>query len=583
MVLQPLSDFINKNSTTSNSPITYWYEGYCPETGSLQRLPRTAQAEAVAYGLMKYLANDKRYCREGKMYGVLIVEIHSGEESGQQKVLKAFSGLLNGSAVVDGWVPQISGRDEVAFDEARTLVDLEAMKQEIIKLQQIPEREGYQKLSQEFELELRSMSDRHQSNKQQRQSQRQIFSQTLTGIDLTQALEKLNEESRWHGIEKRRLKSDRDSMVKPLQQIIEIADNRIRELKQQRKELSRKLQTQMHQAYSLMNFLGQSQTLQQLIPQGLPTGTGDCCAIKLLHYAATHNLKPIAMAEFWWGDHNNQSKIQEQFYGACLERCQPLMGFLLSGLKPNSPVEIFNYSFTIKNPEKCLDNFAKEAIIYEDKWLIAVNKPSGLLSVPGRYSHNQDSVLTRLSYLFNGHIINDNNYKNIDLYPIHRLDQDTSGILLIARDLETYRLLTKQFQQREVNKVYEAIVSGVVDKNEGIIDLPLWGNPENRPYQEVNWEYGKPSLTKFQVLGIESNNTHIEFIPLTGRTHQLRVHAADYRGLGLPILGDKLYGVRVNSRLYLHARELTFQHPYKNSDTQESSNSTHRLYIPTPF
>jgi tRNA pseudouridine32 synthase / 23S rRNA pseudouridine746 synthase len=592
MLLQPLSDFIDNNSPISDSPITYWYEGYCPQKGSLQRLPRTSMAEAVAYGLMKYLANDKRYSREGKMYGVLIVEVLSGEECGKQKVIKAFSGLLNSSARVDDWAPQISGRDEVAYDEARTLVDLEGMKQEIIKLQQITQRQEYQKLSCEFEVQLQEMSDRHQNNKLQRQRQRQIFSETLTGIDLTEALEEMNEQSRRDGMEKRRLKSDRHSMMRPLQQLIETADNRIRELKQQRKELSRKLQTQMHQAYSLMNFLGQSQSLQQLIPQGLPTGTGDCCAIKLLNYAAIHNLKPIAMAEFWWGDKipdkqdkipdkqdkipDKQDKIQGKFYGACLERCQPLMGFLLSGLKSFSPTDNINSLSIINNQQKELEYFGKEAIIYQDQWLIAVNKPSGLLSVNGRYSHTQDSVLSRLPYLLSDNI-SYNISQHPPLYPVHRLDQDTSGILLIARDLETYRQLSKQFQEREIHKIYEAILSGALDINihEGIIELPLWGNPENRPYQQVNWEYGKPSITKFKVISTKANNTHIEFIPLTGRTHQLRVHAADYRGLGLPILGDKLYGSKIVNRLHLHAREIIFWHPKLDKNIH--------LHIPAKF
>lgn len=518
------------NSTISNSSPSYYYEGICPETGELLKLPRTLLVEAIAYNFMQYLANDEVYSREGKMYGILLVEMADGE----QRILKAFSGLLNGCSIVAGWVPPIPGRDEVAIDEARTLADLDTIKQELITLKQLPARQQYEKLSDEFEQQLQQMSDRHRDRKQQRHTQRHLFNTTLTGEALTTALEQLEAESRRDGIERRKFKRQRDEQLQPLKQIIDIADIRIGELKQQRKQLSRQLQAQMHAAYSMMNFFGQSRSLQQLIPEGLPTGTGDCCAPKLLHYAATHNLKPLAMAEFWWGPSSvNQDKIQGEFYGACVERCQPLMGFLLSGLQPHPPGEI--------------------PILYEDEWLIVVNKPPGLLSVPGRYRETQDSVLSRLR-----HVLPD----GIALTPVHRLDQQTSGILLLARDRQTYRQLSQQFQQRQVHKIYEAVLTGTINTNQGVIELPLWGNPQNRPYQQVNWQYGKPSLTKYQVISKQANYTRIEFIPLTGRTHQLRVHAADPTGLGIPILGDRLYGCSAEaSRLHLHARELSFDHP----------------------
>ncbi|MBD2299397.1 RluA family pseudouridine synthase [Nostoc sp. FACHB-190] len=514
--------------------INYYYEGRCPQTGELLRLPRTALIEAIARGLMNYLARDERYAREGKMYGVLLVELPSGE----QKVIQAFSGLLNGQSVVEGWVPPIPGREAIALSEAETLAKLETIKQEIINLQELPERQQYEILSAEFTQQLQVMSDRHRECRYQRQAQRQILGETLTGEVLTTALAELDAASRKDGIERRQLKRQRDEVLQPLQQLITAADTKIRELKQQRKTLSRQLQAQMHAAYSLMNFFGQSLTLQQLMPDGLPTGTGDCCAPKLLHYAATHHLKPLAMAEFWWGK-SSGDKVQGEFYEACAERCQPLMGFLLSGIKPNSSRGVVSPSAT------------REEIIYQDEWLIAVNKPAGLLSVPGRYRDTQDSVLSRLRNLL---------ADGMNLLPVHRLDQETSGILLIARDRNTHYHLSQQFQQRQVHKVYEAILAGAVTQNHGVIELPLWGNPQNRPYQQVDWQHGKPSVTKFQVIAKEGEYTRVEFIPLTGRTHQLRVHAAV--GLGVVILGDRLYGCNANAnRLHLHAREISFYHP----------------------
>ncbi len=538
-----------------DSMVSYWYEGRCPESGALLRLPRTAFVEAIARDLMGELATDGVYNREGKMYGVLLVELPSGE----RQVFKAFSGLLNGCSVVEGWVPPIPGREDVAGEESQTLAALEAIKQELITLQKLPERVQYQVISDEFEQQLQVMSQVHRTCKQEREAKRQLFYDSLSGEALSIALEKLQEESRQQGIERRKLKAQQNTVLQPLQISISAADQRIQELKQRRKALSRQLQAQMHQAYSLMNFLGMSVSLQQLMPAGsIPTGTGDCCAPKLLHYAAQHGFKPLAMAEFWWGGNSeNQEKVQGEFYPACVERCQPLMGFLLSGLKSQFAA-----------PSRGREGSCRElTVIYEDEWLIAVNKPSGLLSVPGRYLDTQDSVLSRWRYCFPD---------DGEMMTVHRLDQETSGILVLTRNSQTHRQLSQQFQQRQIHKVYEAILAGEITEEEGVIDLPLWGNPQNRPYQEVNREYGKPSITQFRVMGRLGNYTRVEFIPLTGRTHQLRVHAADQGGLGVTILGDRLYGCNaVASRLHLHARELRFEHPQLGK--------TLHLHTETPF
>ena len=591
VVLHTLSDFIDCDFAVSDLSPSYWYEGRCPQSGvgvarrrHRLKLPRTSISEAIAHGLMQHLDNNDCYSREGKMYGILLVELPNGE----QRVLKAFSGLLNGCSVVEGWVPPIPGRDEVALEEARTLAQLDAIKQEILSLKQLSERQQYETLSDEFEQQLQAMSGRHRYCKHQRQEKRQQLCNTLPPEALTIALEQLDEESRQQGIERRQLKRQQNAVLQPLQQLIATTDTRISELKQQRKALSRQLQAQMHAIYSLTNFSGRSQSLQQLMPKGLPTGTGDCCAPKLLHYAATHNLKPLGMAEFWWGTSLvNQDKIQGEFYGACTERCQPLMGFLLSGLKS---ISISNRDFDTSSPLllNTLTHLRKSnvsdsekychfpalspikgemPILYEDEWLIAINKPPGLLSVPGRDRDRQDSVLSRLRHLLPDGMM---------LASVHRLDQETSGILLLARDRQTHRQLSQQFQQRQVHKVYEALLSGVVTIEQGTIELPLWGDPENRPYQKVDWQRGKPSLTHFQVMAREQDYTRVEFTPLTGRTHQLRVHAADARGLGVTILGDRLYGCNaVTSRLHLHARELNFEHPQLNE--------TIHLHVKTPF
>lgn len=521
------------HSTTA----TYYYEGRCPKTGQWLRLPRTQEIESLAQALMQQLSSDSCYCQEGKMYGVLVVE----NSEGKKEILKAFSGLLNGESVVEGWVPPIPGREEIASAEAETLQKLEDIKNKLLTFDHLQIHLKYQALLQQSDIERKQLSQQHQQNKQQRQKQRLELPQTLPPDILKKALEELDNASRQEKSQRRKLKEYWDEILQPLQTKIQTIEAKKQELKQQRKTLSRQLQAQMHAASFLTNFAGESLSIQQLfLKTAFPTGTGDCCAPKLLHHAATQGLKPLAMAEFWWGKPStNGDKIPGQFYGACVERCQPIMGFLLSGLSQVSPEleKIWNVL----------------SVLYEDEFMIAVDKPSGLLSVPGRYSYNQDSVLTRLQNQLS---------PGKSLMAIHRLDQETSGVLLFAKNNETYVNLSQQFQQRQIQKTYQAILGGDVKNQQGVIDLPLWGNPAQRPRQEVNQEWGKPSITKFQVIAREGDYSRLEFQPITGRTHQLRVHSADAQGLGVAILGDRLYGCSLGAhRLYLHATSLSFQHP----------------------
>lgn len=536
-MLHPLSSFIVQAAEISGvidakTAPAYWYEGYCPRSGKLLRLPRTAFIESIARSLMQQLALDDRFGQEGKMYGVLLVETPTGE----QGILKAFSGLLQGESTVEGWMPPVPGRGLVALEESRTLVQLEELKQALIALQQIPERKQYAVLAQDFEDRLKLLATDHAQRKQERQKQREHFTQTLTNEALTLALDCLDEQSRQDGIARRKLKQERDATLKPLQAAIKQADQQMQCLRQQRKTISRQLQAQLHASYYLTNFAGETRLLQELAPSGLPTGTGECCAPKLLHYAATQNLKPLAMAEFWWGMPSIKGdKVPGEFYEACVERCQPIMGFLLSGLSQAQPTSTLKIS-----------------ILYEDKWLIAVNKPPGMLSVPGRYSDRQDSVLLRLRHLLS---------EDTTLSTLHRLDQDTSGILLLSRNAQAYQDLSQQFQQRQIQKTYEAVLGGMVATKSGTINLPIWSDTTDRPHQKIDWERGKPSITKFLLLSQVGGYTRVELNPITGRTHQLRLHTAHPQGLGTPILGDRLYGGLEASRLHLHAKELCFKHP----------------------
>jgi tRNA pseudouridine32 synthase/23S rRNA pseudouridine746 synthase len=535
-ILHPLTDFVTETEISSPEIITYYYQGICPQTGTTLKLPRTVLAEKVAVSLSQKLTRSGWQIEKGKMLGVLIVE----NQEGKLGVIKAFSGCFAGEKELTGWVKQIPGYSVIAMAEKLTLQKLDELKQQLIDLQKLPIREEYQQLKEKFAQEKQELRAIHRQRKQSRDLQRQQLPDNLTEIELTETIHQLQQESRRDDWERRKFHHEWKEKLQPLEVGITKADQQIQQLKQERKEVSRQLQAQMQTAYTLTNFAGDSLSIGKLMGRTfIPTGTGDCSAPKLLHHCATNKLKPLAMAEVWWGETSpNGDKVAETFYPACEERCQPLMGFLLSGLPTPSKI----------------DRHFSIPIIYEDDCLLAVNKPCGLLSVSGRGSDNFDSVVSRFRQIATAK-------SNIHLKAIHRLDQDTSGILLLAKNEQIYKNIAQQFEQRQVQKVYEAIVNGIVEQPEGIIDLPLWGNPQARPRQEVNYEQGKPSVSNYRVLAREGKTTRLEFMPVTGRTHQLRVHALV--GLGFALKGDRLYGNRSNNddRLYLHAREIFFTHP----------------------
>jgi len=270
-----------------------------------------------------------------------------------------------------------------------------------------------------------------------------------------------------------------------------------------------------------------------------PSGAGDCAAPKLLQYAYQHGYAPIALAEFWWGP-SPSSKVRRHgdYYPACRSKCEPILGHMLQGLKvaPNP---------MLTNPAE-----GKELeVIYEDESIVVINKPSEFLSVPGK--RIKDSVAARMKSRYpdaTGPLI------------VHRLDMSTSGIMLIAKTKEVHQHLQSQFIKRDVEKTYVALLDGEILEESGVIDLPLRVDLDNRPYQLVCNEHGKSASTKWEVITKEGGKTLIRFYPITGRTHQLRVHAAHQSGLSTPIVGDDLYGKK-GDRLCLHAEMIEFVHP----------------------
>ena len=321
-------------------------------------------------------------------------------------------------------------------------------------------------------------------------------------------------------------------------------ENKINQLKEERKARSIALQQWIFQQFRLRNALGEEQDIngifERLAHRLPPAGTGECAAPKLLQYAYLQELKPLAMAEFWWGDSpKGEIRRHGNYYPSCRHKCEPILNFMLQGLdvEPN-PLLVSN-----------TDTNQLETV-YEDDYLLVVNKPAGMLSVPGKTG--QASVLSILQERYpdaTGPIL------------VHRLDMATSGLLLAAKDKDTHAELQKQFEGRSVKKRYTALLEGIPSvEPKGFIRLPMRPDFDNRPLQMVDFEFGKPAVTRYEILETIDNRTRIAFWPETGRTHQLRVHAAHPDGLNCPIVGDPLYG-QPAERLYLHAEGLEFRHP----------------------
>jgi tRNA pseudouridine32 synthase / 23S rRNA pseudouridine746 synthase len=499
---------------------TYCYVGNCPLSGQKLRLPRTKAIEYLAQQWMTEMATDEQFQQEGKMYGLLLAKSVTGEIY----TLKAFSGLWQGQAAVAGWVPPLPGRDTLGVAEIDTIQKLSALRDQISIAQNSSVHQECAALLAESQQQRDQLNIELQDRRIQRQYQRDQAAQLP---DTEIALVAIEQASKADSRRKREFKEHWQIRLKPLKCEVDRLKNTIRDLKQQRQALSQTLQTQFHQTTTITNFAGETKSLQTLRPSGLPTGSGECCAPKLLHYAASNQLTPVAMAEFWWGAAMGD-KQPGVFYGACADRCQPLMGFMLSGLA----VEVQR-----RIPTEKLE------IIYEDQDLVAIDKPHNLLSVPGRYGQPNAQQLLEQQLA-------------TKLYPAHRLDQDTSGVLLFAKNLVAYYWVAKQFAERHVQKVYQAVLVGNVLADEGVIELPLSADTSDRPRQKADREFGKPCVTEFRVIKRQDDLTWIELRPLTGRTHQLRVHMAI--GLGSAILGDRLYGKGESSdRLYLHAQGLT--------------------------
>ncbi|WP_253895335.1 RluA family pseudouridine synthase [Corallococcus exercitus] len=507
------------------------------------------------------------------MFGVLVVR----QPDGTLGVLRAFSAMLAGRWDVPGFVPPVFDRETrarvepVADATVKALLARAEAWSASDELRRLREDDDARQSREATERE--AMRLRHDARRRQRHERRAVILATpvhlepraaealpplastkaveaphatvppLSEATRAEALHALDQESRGDKAEKRRWDAVQEEARRQLAPARAKAERRVRALDRLRRIVSRGFMKQFHDTYAITNARGETRPLRSLYGGAEPpSGAGDCAGAKLLAHAFAHGLQPVALAEFWWGTPPaSGGRIQGAFYPACRDKCGPLLPFMLEGLNVSAP-RVF-VPPPAPTPEL--------SIVFEDAWLVVIDKPCGLLSVPGRDASLLDSVLTRLRARYphaTGPLL------------AHRLDLDTSGLLVAALDSRTHASLQRQFLHRDVAKHYVALIDGPVQGDAGTITLPLRVDLDDRPRQIVDPVHGKPAVTDWEVLRREAGHTRVAFHPRTGRTHQLRVHAAHPQGLGAPIVGDPLYG-HAGLRLHLHAETLSFTHP----------------------
>ena len=554
-------------------------------------------AEAASLELQRYIADADLMSTEkgcGKMFGVLVVEYEDEEGALQRGFLAAYSGLLGGRNDWPYFVPPVFDAQQPDGHFKRTEREISAINREIAAIEHDPEY-------------LQSVAQ-HEQTKKRLQDEVDAFKAEVDAAKVRRDArrksgESLSEEEQAEMIResqfmKAELRRRRKAMEQANSTLHIPHSTFLKSLQRKRKQMSDELQRWLFSAYRMLNAKGEERDLIDIFREYThampPAGAGDCCAPKLLQYAYLHHLRPVCMAEFWWGE-SPASEIRHHlhYYPACRSKCLPILTHMLKGLD------------VAPNPLAQKRHTAEPRVLYADEYIMVVDKPAGMLSVPGKAesvrSEFSDSANISVEEYFANLQLPTNSQLPTEQFKIqnskflkaaHRLDMDTSGLLVLARTEQAYVELQRQFASRETVKRYEAVLSGVPTQNSKLktqnsstqpsscleaISLPLIADINDRPRQRVDMEHGKPALTLYNIVEVravdantavayttkkvDKGRTLIHLYPKTGRTHQLRVHCAHPLGLACPILGDPLYGTERADRMYLHAAELTFRHP----------------------
>ena len=564
-------------------------------------------AEAASLELQRYIADADLMSTEkgcGKMFGVLVVEYEDEEGALQRGFLAAYSGLLGGRNDWPYFVPPVFDAQQPDGHFKRTEREISAINSEIRAIENDPEYlqsvEQYEQTKKRLQAEVDAFKAEVDAAKARRDARRK------SGEPLSE--EEQAEMIRESQFMKAELRRRRKAMEQANSTLHIPHSTFLKSLQRKRKQMSDELQRWLFSAYRMLNAKGEERDLIDIFREYThampPAGAGDCCAPKLLQYAYLHHLRPVCMAEFWWGE-SPASEIRHHlhYYPACRSKCLPILTHMLKGLD------------VAPNPLAQKRHSAEPRVLYADEYIMVVDKPAGMLSVPGKAesvrSEFSDSANISVEEYFANLQLPTNSQFTTEQFTIgeadnsklkiqnskflkaaHRLDMDTSGLLVLARTEEAYVELQRQFASRETVKRYEAVLSGVPTQNSKLktqnsstqpsgcleaISLPLIADINDRPRQRVDMEHGKPALTLYNIVEVravdantavayttkkvDKGRTLIHLYPKTGRTHQLRVHCAHPLGLACPILGDPLYGTERADRMYLHAAELTFRHP----------------------
>lgn len=531
----------------------------------------------AAHELQQQLSNNAYYQKEftqtGKMFGVLLVKNEQGEVgylcafSGKLTIDEAGTNLDRASQYTINFVPPVFDPfTQVEFYQTQSVI-INQLNHQLQQLEDDDELKQGQKILIDIEDESQRDVSAYQQimslNRANRKQQRKNDEHSLSAIDFIGVKLALAKESVVDKNSLRDLKTHWLEKINAAQEDLNVFTDEITLLKEKRKQLSSALQKKLFEQYRFLNSAAIEKNLIELFLdtpyQTPPAGAGDCAAPKLLQYAFKFGLTPLAMAEFWWGQApKSEIRQHKKIYGACIGKCKPILGHMLAGMALDDDPLLINPA-----ANKTLE------IIFQDDVIVVVNKPSGLLSIPGK--NIADSVYSRIKQQFpnaTGTLI------------VHRLDMATSGLMVLALTQRAQKNLQKQFISRTIKKRYIAILEEQLvqstttffDKKSGDITLPLRGNFDDRPRQLVCFEQGKAAKTQWQVIEQIAGRTKLYLYPETGRTHQLRVHCAHPLGLNLPILGDDLYGSNNHSssnytdgkniqRLHLHAEMLTLSHP----------------------